>query len=154
MHSIYGHTRSAQTPVCLARAFLNTEKNVALNGQSTMRPFQDGPTAEKNGSRILSIRITVFTLLPCKYGPPEARKRRPLLRVSFPVIGNFGLSERSSGGGTSCRIVGPVSGNGDLGQNYLLSLAIVYSPVVSDLQRKRAIILSYIPVAITRRRTE
>ena len=28
-------------------AFINTAKNVALNGQSTMRPFQDGPTAEK-----------------------------------------------------------------------------------------------------------
>ena len=57
-------------------------------------------------------------------------------------IGNFGLSARSSDGGTSCRIVGPVSGNGDLGQNYLLSLAILYSPVLSDLQRKRAIILA------------
>ena len=64
-------------------------------------------------------------------------------------IGNFGLSPRSSRGGTLCRIVGPVSGNGNLGQNYLLSLAIVYSLVLSDLQRKRAIILSYIPVAIT-----
>ena len=45
---------------------------------------------------------------------------RPVYRARVCCVGNFGLSARSSGGGTSCTIVGPVSGNGNLGQNYLL----------------------------------
>ena len=43
------------------------------------------PRRRRNGSRIVSIRITAFTPLPCKYGPPEARKRGPPLRISFSV---------------------------------------------------------------------